>query len=753
MKLQAYSIFAACLACSAWSLRAQTAVDLTRQGKVESGAQLPAQCVQGQLFIQTGGSAGPALYVCAQSNVWTAPGNLTPGAGISIAAGSITADDAVVPDYYTGSGAPSITCLAGRDFYVDVTAGTLYYCKTSGQWQAVSPVGHTHSAADIVSGTLSAARLPGPTSSTLGGLKTVDCSGGGQFLQKLNTDGSGTCATPSGGGNVNGPGSSTDGYIPLWNGTSGTLLKAGIPTSAILTTVPAPSTSTLGGLYSAGAASHKWVTNIDATGTQQQAQPACGDLSNSAASCSTDTTNAANISSGTLSAARLPGPTSSTLGGLKTVDCSGGGQFLQKLNTDGSGTCATPSGGGNVNGPGSSTDGYIPLWNGTSGTLLKAGIPTSAILTTVPAPSASALGGLYSAGAASHKWVTNIDATGTQQQAQPACGDLSNSAASCYTDTTNAANISTGTLNSARLPAPTATTLGGVEALSCGSGYHVKSINTDGSVTCSADSGGSGGSPTAGAGISVSGSTVSSNPLDTSMDYLYENFDPVGVGYQSNNIGLLRWSWVGSNGTTPICTGTNFTHCGLWQWSTGSTAGTLSYMTEWAAGNAAGFKPIGGKWFGATNWGYKWIFETPALSTQVKVRIGWSYNQENADTSNYGPWLRYSNSTGCATNDSDTGWVAYASDGTNTVSGSLGTFATSTWYTLYAYSTSVGSIVFSLTPDGGSTSTVTLNASAGSPGTVNVLQGVPVVQLVSCDTNAKTIVVDEFRWLQTGIAR
>lgn len=48
-------------------------------------------------------------------------------------------------------------------------------------------------------------------------------------------------------------------------------------------------------------------------------------------------------SGGKLLAGELPNPSSSTLGGVKSKDCSS--QFLQKINTDGSVTCATPSGG------------------------------------------------------------------------------------------------------------------------------------------------------------------------------------------------------------------------------------------------------------------------------------------------------------------------------------------------------------------------------------------------------------------------
>ncbi len=47
---------------------------------------------------------------------------------------------------------------------------------------------------------------PAAGASTLGGLFAKDCSAGGQFIQKINTDGTETCATPAGGGGGGGVG-------------------------------------------------------------------------------------------------------------------------------------------------------------------------------------------------------------------------------------------------------------------------------------------------------------------------------------------------------------------------------------------------------------------------------------------------------------------------------------------------------------------------------------------------------------------
>jgi hypothetical protein len=141
-------------------------------------------------------------------------------------------------------------------------------------------------------------------------------------------------------------------------------------------------TNTLGKL-SGNITSTKKFLNQTGTGAVSAApswgQPACSDLSNSAASCSTDATNASNISSGTLPSGRLPTPTASTLGGIKSY-LPVSNQFLTSVSTTGDPASAQP---GFVNISGTAlpaqggtgqttyTDGQLLIGTSSGNTLLK----------------------------------------------------------------------------------------------------------------------------------------------------------------------------------------------------------------------------------------------------------------------------------------------------------------------------------------------------------------------------------------------
>ena len=63
------------LAVGLWRAAGQTAVDLSRQGKLGAGTVLPVRCTVGQMFLKTDAPAGANLYVCtAAPGTWTITG-------------------------------------------------------------------------------------------------------------------------------------------------------------------------------------------------------------------------------------------------------------------------------------------------------------------------------------------------------------------------------------------------------------------------------------------------------------------------------------------------------------------------------------------------------------------------------------------------------------------------------------------------------------------------------------------------------
>jgi hypothetical protein len=289
----------------------------TRPLKSGTLASLPTTCTQSDQYFAVDAPPGREVFLCYSTNTW------------------------IQSTYSQGTGAARpAACSAGQLYFAtDAPAGqNLYFCTATNTWtqmksNVTSVFGRT-GAVTGQSGDYTAAQVTNAVDAT---------------------------------GHYNDPA-----WLSLtWGGGRLT----GIPSTFV---PPAPTSTSLGGLFSASSASHKWVAYIDTTGTQQQTQPACGDLSNAAASCSTDTTNANNIGSGTLPAGRMPaasGDVSRTAGSAaETVVAIQGravagsapsnGQVLAWNSVAGQYQPTTPSGGG-----GGSITNFADVFDGSTTTL------------------------------------------------------------------------------------------------------------------------------------------------------------------------------------------------------------------------------------------------------------------------------------------------------------------------------------------------------------------------------------------------
>jgi hypothetical protein len=103
------------LAGCGWHLNGQTAIDLTRQGRLGSGTTLPAQCAVGQIFFKSNAPAGASLYTCVAQNSWTAVG-LSQGAA---------------------AGRPA-NCTFGQ-IWLSTDTGAMTYCSATGSPGTWSP--------------------------------------------------------------------------------------------------------------------------------------------------------------------------------------------------------------------------------------------------------------------------------------------------------------------------------------------------------------------------------------------------------------------------------------------------------------------------------------------------------------------------------------------------------------------------------------------------------------------------------------
>jgi hypothetical protein len=189
-------------------LHAQTQVDLKTQSKsvdftgasstkpLQAGTVLPATCGVGALFFKTDATAGANIYACTSTNAWTAAS----GSGGGVGGG-----------FTTGSGAPAGTCTVGA-LYFDIANSNTWFCESPSTWEKVlstTDVGpfvmtgqngmtpatpSSGNTALFFASSGKVAQSVDDTGAVGTMVRATDCSGSGRFLQKINVDGSATCA-------------------------------------------------------------------------------------------------------------------------------------------------------------------------------------------------------------------------------------------------------------------------------------------------------------------------------------------------------------------------------------------------------------------------------------------------------------------------------------------------------------------------------------------------------------------------------
>lgn len=175
--------------------------------------------------------------------------------------------------------------------------------------------------------------------------------------------GDGTWAAPPGSGDVNGPASSVDRYLPIFNGVGGKTLQA---SGALIDSTHGIFSDHL--FLTNGALVTGLLTNSALTASTLVS----ADANKALASVANGTGSLKNNGSGTLTWAAVDLASSDVGGNLGVAHLNSGSSASSSTFWRGDGTWSTPVGAGDVIGPASSVDRYMPIFSGTGGKTLQA---------------------------------------------------------------------------------------------------------------------------------------------------------------------------------------------------------------------------------------------------------------------------------------------------------------------------------------------------------------------------------------------